>query len=198
MAEWEVGWYNACICCIAPFEEEDAVDPMFLRQDRKFGRSGFYCREVDDSSSICGGVQASGVSASADDESEEAQDEALRNIIAVGQSRFELAGKVVPPQDDVEYLSDRVRATQPSRFPLHYYGFSIHAPRAASGSLRAPLRIAGDQHLWPEPWQYADANRHDTERHKLLFSRDRKEGARAVFKNDRVPATRKSTAHNDR
>lgn len=128
MAEWEVGWYNACICCIAPFEEEDAVDPMFLRQDRKFGRSGFYCREVDDSSSICVGVQASGVSASADDESEEAQDKALRNIIAVGHSRFELAGKVVPPQDDVEYLSDRVRATQPSRFPLHYCTASPSTP----------------------------------------------------------------------
>ena len=101
------GWYNACICCIQPFDEEDdVVDPFFLRQDRKFGRSGFYCREVDDSS---GGVQATATSASVSDEKKQAEGEALRNIIAVGQSRFELAGKDVPHQDDVEYLSDRVR-----------------------------------------------------------------------------------------
>jgi hypothetical protein len=107
----ELGWYNACICCISPFEEDDIVDPFFLRQDRKFGRTGFFCQEVDGGGGGGGGgVQANAVSASAGDEKadEDEDEEALRNIIAVGQSRFELAGKEVPPQDDVEYFSERV------------------------------------------------------------------------------------------
>ena len=38
-----------------------------------------------------------------------AEDEELRNIVAIGQSRFELAGKMPPVQPEVERLSDRGR-----------------------------------------------------------------------------------------
>ena len=44
-----------------------------------------------------------------------AEDEELHNIVAIGQSRFELAGKTPPAQPEVEYLSDRGSP----RNPLH-------------------------------------------------------------------------------
>ena len=79
-------WWRAqgCGCgCVVPPELE--ADPFLMPAQRPPAR---------------GGVQAAPASADSDD--------GLRNIIAMGQSRFELAGKDPPTQPEVERLSPRV------------------------------------------------------------------------------------------
>ena len=70
------------------------------------GRALPFCAEVS-AGGRAGGGRAGGVQmvgAAAEDSKE------LRNIIAVGQKRFELAGKNPPMQPDIERLSERVIA----------------------------------------------------------------------------------------
>ena len=95
----------ACRGCIVPPDED--ADPFVF--ERRVPTAQAVRINV-----VAGTTVAIGAAASAADDSaqveaaEDVDEDSLRNIVAIGMKRFELAGKQVPAQPEVERLSERV------------------------------------------------------------------------------------------